>query len=308
MVKDYPYVIGVDGGGTKTLAVLADLNGKVIKRGLAGSSNPRNVGINAATANIAQAIAKILKQNPRISSTIIGLPGMEEEYKNRKQEIIRALKKHKIISRIFGGKIDIVSDQLVAFRAGASARDGISVIAGTGCAAHGWLEGREAKANGWGWLADEGSGFWIGQKVFQIILKTIDGRSSDKILTGLAQKTLKIKKTEDLVNLAYKNPQKIVSSLAGVCRLADEIGDDSAHKIMESAGKEIALSVVDIAKRLDFGSRIPEIVFVGGIFNSKTAVLAAKKDLQKYFGKAPSIIIPELPAVGAIKLAIEGIE
>jgi len=56
------YVIGVDGGGTKTVAALADLDGKILRIGRTGSSSPRNVGIKRAAQNIAQAIKKFLKK------------------------------------------------------------------------------------------------------------------------------------------------------------------------------------------------------------------------------------------------------
>ena len=276
-VNDHSFVIGVDGGGTKTLAALADVNGKIIKTAKAGCSNPRNVGIRIAAANIAGAIFKIIKG---------------------------ALKKHKGIAAIFNGRVMIVSDQLVAFRSGSGGKDGISVIAGTGCVVHGWNRGQETKVNGWGWLADEGSGFWIGQKTFQTILKGIDGRLQDASLLDLVKKTFKIKNVIELITLAYKDPEIFVPRLAALCRQADEAGDANAHGIMHSAGKEIALSVVNAYQRLGFGKQVPEIVFIGGIFNSSTIIKSVKAELKKSVGDV-NIIKPELPVVGAIRLALE---
>jgi N-acetylglucosamine kinase-like BadF-type ATPase len=322
MIKNNTFVIGVDGGGTKTLAALADMNGKIVKTAKAGCSNPRNVGNQAAADNIAESIFKILKsrafrisngevlskakekKNIKIISTVIGLPAMEEEFKGREQEIIRALKKHKEISTIFGGKVKIVSDQLVAFRSGSSGDDGISVIAGTGCAVHGWYRGVEAKANGWGWLADEGSGFWIGQKTFQTISKSLDGRIKDTTLADLAKKTFKLKNAADLVALIYKDPEIYVPQLAPLCRQADEAGDTNATAIMQGAGKEIALSVIDVYQRLGFAKQTPEIVIVGGIFNSQTVIESVKTELEKSIGPI-NIIKPELPVTGAVRLALE---
>ena len=300
------FVIGVDGGGTKSLAALADTSGQIVKTARAGCSKPRNVGIQVAADNIAESIYKIIKgkKNIVIASTVIGLPAMEEEFKGREPEIVRLLKKHKEIGAIFGGKVKIVSDQLVAFRAGSSGADGISVIAGTGCAVHGWYGGLEAKASGWGWLADEGSGFWIGQKAFQTILKGIDGRLQDAVLLDLAKKTFKLKNAIGLITLVYKNPETNVPQLAAICRQADESGDKNAHEIMRSAGKEIALSIIDAYRRLGFGKQIPEIVFIGGIFNSRTVIDAVEAELKDCIG-AVNIVKPELPVVGAVRLALE---
>ena len=61
------YFIGVDGGGTKTLAALSDPCGKIIRTAKGGSSNPRNVGIPVAAANIAEAIFKAIKNKRNIA-------------------------------------------------------------------------------------------------------------------------------------------------------------------------------------------------------------------------------------------------
>ena len=58
--KDF-YIIGVDGGGTKTTVVLANINGKIISKSVSGISNPRNVGIEAAAQNIAAGIYEVIK-------------------------------------------------------------------------------------------------------------------------------------------------------------------------------------------------------------------------------------------------------
>jgi N-acetylglucosamine kinase-like BadF-type ATPase len=290
------------------LAALADVGGKIIRTAKAGCSNPRNVGIQVAADNVAESIYKIIKgkKNIVIVSTVIGLPALEEEFKGRELEIIRLLKKHKEIGAIFGGKVKIVSDQLVAFRAGSRGADGISVIAGTGCAVHGWCGGLEAKANGWGWLADEGSGFWIGQKAFQAILKGIDGRLQDATLLGLAKKTFKLENAIDLITLIYKDPEAYVPQLAAICRQADDLGDKNANAIMRGAGKEIALSIIDVYRRLGFGNQNPEIIFIGGIFNSRTVIDAVEAELKDCIG-AVNIVKPELPVVGAVKLALEAV-
>lgn len=308
MTQKNNLVVGVDGGGTKSLAALADGQGKILKTAKAGCSNPRNVGIWAAADNIAESIHKIIKgkKNIVVASTVIGLPAMEEEFKGREQEIIRMLKKHKEIAAIFGGKIKIVSDQLVAFRAGSSGQDGISVIAGTGCAVHGWYGGLQAKANGWGWLADEGSGFWIGQKTFQAILKSLDGRIQDTTLLDLAKKTFNLNNATGLISLAYKEPEFYVPQLAAICRQADDLGDANAHAIMKGAGREIALSVVHVYRSLGFGKQMPEIVFVGGIFNSSTVIKSVEAELKSSIGPI-NIIKSELPVVGAVKLALESV-
>ena len=149
------FVIGVDGGGTKTAVALADMEGTIISRARAGGSRPRDIGIPAAAKNIAEGIYGVLKRkrNIKIVSSFLGLPAFEEEYKDAKAAIVAELKKDKRIAKIFEGKITVGSDQLAAFRTGANGHDGIVAVAGTGSAIHGWNGAKEVFVNNQGWVA-----------------------------------------------------------------------------------------------------------------------------------------------------------
>ena len=199
MVKDKKlkindFVIGVDGGGTKTAAALADMDGKIIARAVSGGSSVRNFGIELAAENVAKAIYDLIKRrkNIKITSVFIGLPAMEEEYRDKKSAIIRELKKQKKIAAIFKGKVEVGSDQLVAFRSGSYAKDGIVAICGTGSAVHGWNGKKEALANNQGWVS-KGSAIWIGNKVMEAVAEDLDGRGQKTILSDLVFKKYKFK-------------------------------------------------------------------------------------------------------------------
>ena len=225
MKNSFPkdFVIGVEGGGTKTSAALATSAGKILKISKSGPSSPRNVGIKKATDNIALAVKKIsTKEN--INASFIGLPAVAEEFKDKKEEIKKELLKK--VPEIFKGKVEIGSDQEIAFRAGSNKKDGILIIAGTGSVIRGWKGKKQVYVSGWGWLADEGSAFFIGQKSFQSILKDLDGRGKKTLLTRLALKELKVKKVEDLVDLIYSgNPTKTIPLLSVICDKACRRGE-----------------------------------------------------------------------------------
>jgi N-acetylglucosamine kinase-like BadF-type ATPase len=115
--------------------------------GKSGSSNVRKVGLKIAVENIAKAIEKVLRKTEKsgILSTFIGLAAIQEEPR-LKEKVKKALFKYKEISPTFKGKLEIDSDQIIAFRAGSNERNGVLLIAGTGCVAHGWIKGKEEKA------------------------------------------------------------------------------------------------------------------------------------------------------------------
>jgi N-acetylglucosamine kinase-like BadF-type ATPase len=305
MEKEIQYVIGVDGGGTKTVAALSDLNGKILKISKSSSSHPRNLGLEKAIENLAEAILRVLPKKGKISSTFIGLPAVAEEYKFKIGKIKKELKKHKKISKIFGGKLIIDSDQKVAFRAGVDG-DGVMLNAGTGCVCHGWRGKKEAHASGWGWLGDEGGAFFVGQKVFQAILKDLDGRGKKTILKNLTFKKLRLKNEEEFLNLIYNRPFGIVPKLSVFCDLASKKGDRIAREIMIEAANEAFLAVKAVVKKLGFKEKFP-LVLIGGMFKSKVFSMEVKRKIKKFAPKTKFILLKKKPVTGAVKLAIENL-
>jgi N-acetylglucosamine kinase-like BadF-type ATPase len=303
------YVIGVDGGGTKTVAALADSEGKILKLAKAGPSNFRNIGMKTAIKNITLALKKVLPEKGKVFSTFVGLAGVKEEYKFHKEKIKKEILKTKKISKALKGKIEIGSDQIVAFRSGTNKREGVVLIAGTGCAARGWKKEREAKTSGWGWLNDEGSGFWVGQKGFQAVLKDLDKRGPKTKITNLIFKKWKIKKKEDILKRVYS--KNSVSEISLISKIVDEAAkrkDKIAISILTEAGKELALATNTVIKRLNFQKQKFPLVLVGSMFDSKFVLNTVKKEIKK---TAPEVefIRPKIePVVGAVRLAIEKVK
>lgn len=300
------FVIGVDGGGTKTAVALADMESKIVARATAGGSSIRNFGIKTAAKNVAEVVHSVLKakRNIKIVSTFIGLPAMEEEFKNKKNEIIAELKKTKKIAKIFKGDVRIGSDQLVAFRSGAHGKDGILAICGTGVAIHGWNGGKEFLTNNRGWLMSKGSANWIGRHAARAIVEADDGRGQETKLKDVIFKKLKFKNINDLLKFVYQNPTGNLPELAILCDQAASQGDKIAREILVAAGKEISRSVRIAAAKLLFSEPVP-LVFVGGVYKSRWAADAAMDEIQRYYpGKFDFVVVAD-PVVGAVKLALE---
>jgi N-acetylglucosamine kinase-like BadF-type ATPase len=301
-------VIGVDGGGTKTIAALSDLQGKILKTAKAGPSNPRNSGIKKTATNIAKAVKQVLKGKKRLKivSTFIGLPAIAEEFKSKREDIKKELKKK--IPEIFEGKVFIGSDQEVAFRSGSCQKDGISIIAGTGSVVRGWKGKKQIRSSGWGWLLDEGSAFYIGQKALRAVFKDLDDRGPKTLLTKLTFKEFNLKKKEDLIDFIYaKNATGSVPLLSVICEKASTKGDKIAKEIMTEVGQELISSLRPVIKKLGFKSSAFPLVLVGSVFKSKTVLDEFKKETKKIAPKAKIILPQKEPVMGAVKLAIEKI-
>jgi N-acetylglucosamine kinase-like BadF-type ATPase len=302
------YVIGVDGGGTKTVAALADLEGKILKIGKSGPASFIKVGVKETVLNVAEAIEGILKKNKkiRIISTFIALAAIEEN-KEMRRVIMKNLLLQSKISQIFKGKVTIGSDQIAGFRAGTNKKEGVVLVSGTGSAAHGWRKRKEAHASGWGWLADEGSAFWVGQRSYRAVLKDLDGRALKTLMTNLFLKKFNAKSAGDLKRKVYIGNSLIenVSSLAILVNEAAQKGDKTAKNILVEAGKELALAANTVIKKLNFKNENFSLVLVGSMFKSKVVLDTVKREIKKIAPKAEFILPKQEPVTGAIKLALE---
>ena len=302
------YVIGVDGGGSKTVAVLANLRGRILARHQVGSSHPRNIGIKNAINNLAQAIEKVLgkiKGDKKILATFLGLPAMEEEFKLKKEIIKRKLLKHREIRPIFKGKVIIGSDQLAGFRSGINEKDGVILIAGSGSVCHGWKGKKEVITDSCGYLSEAGSAFFVGQKALQAVFKDLDGRDKKTLLTKLIFQKLKIKTKENLVSLVYsKEPREVLLSLSVLCDTAAKKRDKIAEKILIEAGRELALSTNTVIRKLNFQKVKFPLVLIGSMFKSKIVLDTAKKEIRKFALRVKFIRPGVEPVVGAVKLAL----
>ena len=310
--KNQKYIIGVDGGGTKTVAVLANLNGNVLVRTEAGPSNVNKVGFKQAIDNIVKVLTQVSQEyeKDKIVFIYLGLAAGLERDKKKKKEIKKQLLVTSELSWISPKNILVEADQLIAFRSGTEEKQGIVIIAGTGSIVMGWdKKGKEVIVGGWDYLlGDDGSGFWIGKKALQAVCFSIDGLSSKSLLHPMILKKLKIKTEKNLMQEIYKSGMiKNIASLAPLVETAAKIGDKTAKDILFQASNELIIRANLTIKKLNLKNKKFPIVLVGGVFRFKTILTKVKKDIKIIAPKVNFIRPKQEPAIGAIKLALEQI-
>jgi len=313
MRKNQKYIIGVDGGGADTVAALTDLKGKVLARSKTGPSHFIKAGLEESILNITEAIEKITisltpPQKKEITSTFIGLAAIEEN-KEMAKKIKEMLSLESKLSEIFKGRVVVGSDQIIAFRSGTDKKEGVVLVSGAGCAAHGWRKDKEAKTSGWGYLNDEGSGFWIGQEGFRAVYKDLDGRSPKTLITKLIFRKLKIKNIEDLKKKIYTPDLiKTILSFSILVDQASKRNDKVAKNILIKAGDELTLSAKTVIEKLNFQKEKFPLVLAGKMLKSKIVLNTVKKEIKKFAPKVIFIQPKQEPVIGAVKLAIEKIK
>jgi N-acetylglucosamine kinase-like BadF-type ATPase len=305
MADEPTYYLGVDGGASKTVALVTDENGEPLGDGLAGPSNHLRVGIETASRNIERAVNKALVAADVTSREIVwaycGIAGAD--HPAHRQEVVDSL------SIFFPrGNFTVDNDARIALTGAVGYGGGVVVIAGTGSVAFGRNEdGSEARAGGWGpILGDEGSGFGIAREALAAIVRAWDGRGPDTGMTAVLQREWSMK-PEDIPRFVYA-PATHTDDIARFGKLAieaAEAGDTVARAILEKGGRELGECVVAVARRLDMlGERFP-VSYTGGAFNAGPLLLEPMRGIISAAAPSATIAPPEkTPVQGAAMMAM----
>ncbi|HJR78993.1 MAG TPA: BadF/BadG/BcrA/BcrD ATPase family protein [Anaerolineales bacterium] len=250
--------VGVDGGGTKTLALASSINGSWHGRGVAGPSNPHAVGFEMACAAIEAAISDALEGN-KLAALCLGLAGV-----GRQAEVDYFMNWAR--AKFPGVALRVLSDAEILLAA-APTGPALALICGTGSIAYGRTAGGDLiRAGGWGYLfGDEGSGFAIGAAALRAVMQAFDGRDEPTLLTELIQAHRRLESSVELVQAIYgaESPRTEIADLAELVEQAAAEGDGAAFSILDGAAMELARLVRVVYKRL--GSSAVSLALAGGV-------------------------------------------
>ena len=301
------YILGIDGGGSKTVCIVIDKSGQVVSRGEAGSSNYQTVGQQTAAfsleAAINQAVASI--SSAKVKAIGVGLAGIARPRDVQvAQEIVQQLQ---IAQSILPQNIVIAHDALVALVGGIGKAVGIVAIAGTGSIVFGRnSQGETKRVGGWGpILGDDAGAYAIAVGGMRAALKAYDGRAST-CLPELLKNHLRLQHLEDLVELVYRSGWgvKEIAALAPLVDLAAACGDRPAQSIIEAAVAELVAGTQVV--RTLFNQEV-EVATVGSVWQMsgfRERFAEAMRSLP-----ATKVITPRHePAYGAGLLALNTLE
>jgi N-acetylglucosamine kinase-like BadF-type ATPase len=237
-------VLGIDGGGTNTRAVIAR-GDRVLGRASGGSIKRLRVGPEAAEANLRTLMRKVLEAGgvERVDAVSAGvasasLPGVSEWITE--------------IFREFGiERSEVVGDEVIALDAAFQGGPGILQIAGTGSNCIGrTTSGERESAGGYSSvLGDEGSGYWIGLHGIRQALWAYDAGEPSMILERVAAKWGTVT-LEELVNRGNEIPGPDFSALAPVISAAAEHGDAVATRVVLQAAEDLARFILLVRRKL----------------------------------------------------------
>ena len=305
------FVIGMDGGATKTAALLSDLDGVVIAEETGGASNPQVVGPEKSADVIVNLVEKLCgKANcstNQVLAVVAGLAGAGRE--GDKMRVKTATLAEAKRRKVTVGRMTIESDGRIALEGAFKGRPGIILIAGTGSFAlakdH---KGGIHRAGGWGRVVgDEGSGFVIGRDGLNVVAKHIDGRGKTTMLTKLVDEKLGLSNQEKIINGVYRENFD-VATVAPLVIEAAEAKDVECARILNKATFELSEHVRILVNKIEESSRRTSkisLAFIGSLISHDN--IYQKILTQKVTFSLPqvTVIAPEAPpGYGAVLLSI----
>jgi N-acetylglucosamine kinase-like BadF-type ATPase len=256
------FLIGIDGGGSKSDAALSDGH-SVLATHTAGGCNLNVVSGEQARKVLGEVVGGVLSAAGVAANSVAcvcaGVAGAASPEVAAKIAVFLA-------ELLPSASIQVVPDTVIALEAAFPGGPGMVCVSGTGSIAFGRNErGECARAGGWGRLvSDEGSGHWVGQHALAQCLRALDmGRSSTLITSVMAY--WHIATREQLVQRCNCE-QPLFADLFPVVLASAEGGDPLACEILAAAGTELARMAQVVLRRLWIGPASMEIALTGGVF------------------------------------------
>lgn len=294
------FVVGVDGGGTGSRALLTDLDGVE----LASAQGPPALVDPENPQRAAEAVSRAVRAAAEAAGAALparalwaGLAGAGRQGAREGVEI--ALRSLRLAHTVRVG-MDVEGAHWDAFQDG----PGALLVLGTGSMVWGRdPEGREVRVGGWGsLLGDEGGGYWVGLQALRAVARSADGRGPATLLTSLVLEEIRLPDSPALISWAAAAEKGRIAALAPLVFRAAGEGDGPAEAIVDEALAEVRRHLEVIRRAWEpWGPPVP-LALVGGLVEEGGALRERVSSLLREMGGVLSSG-PVSPTRGAAGLA-----
>ncbi|RPF51096.1 N-acetylglucosamine kinase [Aquisalibacillus elongatus] len=293
-------VLGIDGGGTGTQALVADETGYIYATSTVGPTNPNAVSRSQLKETITNIMTELHTENPTAFGQIAcGFAGMSGSGDSEKSHLVESV----LAEAAPDFPIRVDNDAINALYAETLGEPGIVQIAGTGSITFGLNEsGETARIGGWGYLfGDEGSGYAIGQSALQAVFQAYDGKVEADVITRHILSYAQIQHIPDLIPFIYESlsPRETIAKLTRPVFQAYDDGDALAIRLIQQAADDLTLSIQTMLNR--HFQHNQEVVLAGGLFKRRD-VLPTILNQQL---SVPVRVLEREPVVGAVVAALQ---
>lgn len=305
------YILGVDGGNTKTDYFLFDTNGNFIDFYRSGTCSHEALKDSFAGSY------RIMKQdletffskhnllNGDIKASVFGLAGVDTPYQKGKLE--------EVVSKLGFTNYRVVNDSFLGVKAGTKTGVGVCSINGTGTSSSGIdASGEYLQVGGIGAIVgDEAGGYNLSRKVVRAVYDEAYRFGEKTSLTPIVYKELGVTDKYYLmekISDVYIAKRMDYTTFTIACFEEANKGDKVAIEILKSTAEQLARSAGGVVVNLDFKDQV-EIVLAGSVWvkgSSPVMIEEFKKLINQFTKKDCQVIVLTVPpATGAIIWALE---
>ncbi|HUT52959.1 MAG TPA: BadF/BadG/BcrA/BcrD ATPase family protein [bacterium] len=301
------HVLAVDGGNSKTLAAVADGDGRVLAVARGGGSNYQTIGIKASAAVLSRTVKAALRGAglKRVDAACYGLAGADRD------------KDFAVFEKIIRGfdpakKSVLVNDTLLALRAGTDGGVGVALIGGAGSNCIGMdRKGRVKKAWGLGPLTgDKANAGALALDAVVAAMKGVDGRGPKTALEKKLRRALGVRALDDVIEFEFHDGRRDLDfgALAPLVFEAANEGDREALRILREHGEAAGEAALAVLRGLFSPRQSVQLVLGGSVLQrggNPALVRAIFKKVAREFPRARLTVLTDPPVLGAVLRAMD---
>jgi len=298
------YFLGVDIGGTKSHALIADADGRVLGFGHAGAGNHEVVGYDGLVAALqavtGEALAQAGLRVGDLTGAGFGVAGYD--WPCERQPTLDA-----IDTLGLACPLEAVNDTIIGLLAGAEEGWGVALVAGTSNNCRGWdRRGREGRVLGNGDAFGENGGAGeIVSRAIQEVGKAWTRRGPPTALSQAFVERAGAQDVTDLLEGLSQETYRINAAAAPLVFQVAEGGDDVAQGVIRWAGEELASLVLGVVRQLDLQRELFDVVMVGSTFRGGPLLLdPLQAAVHAEAPHARFVPLAAPPVVGAVLLGM----
>jgi glucosamine kinase len=295
---DARFIMGIDGGATKTLAAVLDLDSGALHFAHGGPSNEDAVGADVAVKALLevadQAIERAGIAPSALARAVIAVAGTDTDA---------------IAGQVRVARTDswiVVNDVVAAWAAATGAQPGVGAISGTGSNVFGvGPDGQPWRAGGWGHLlGDEGGGYWFGIQSIKAALRDRESSGPETALSDAVVTFFGAPSVEALAARVYSKPltkSEIAAFATETARVAER-GDVVARELYQLGARELAAQVAVVIGKTGLaggaGYRPFPVGLIGSVFKAGAMFVEPLTTAIHRSAPSASVSVVEMAPVG----------
>ncbi len=301
-----PFVVGVDGGTTKTIALVADDQGHILGAGRGGNSNwtgpDVEIPMRVVIATVQEALDQAGLSGADIALGVFGLAGADWPEGHERRTVV--LERSGIAQWVI-----VKNDALVGLRAGTSRPYGVVIAAGTGT--NTCIISPDGQEWCYGYYAEYGGSGDVAREAIYAVLREEDGRGAPTALTNAVLEKLGYPTAESLLKamIARQIAHEQVYALCPLVFEAANTGDDVAAGIIVKQGLALAEYATAAIRRFGMQNLEFDVVLVGSLFKGQGPLLVdtITQAIHRVAPHAHVVRAQFEPAVGGVLLAYDAL-